>query len=402
MIPIYFSQSVIVFSLLCVLDRGAYASSHALYLRSGRSQTRQKQPTIGMDVSRTTFDQLDLNKDGKIDAQEFLAAQRAAATSRSNAISMNVQPSFAVAPSAASPGVPLSIAPSVVATAPAPFEAINVEDLPEHMRPPPLPSDIPEPPPPPRVPPREPQPPPFPPKEGQLVGPPPSEASVIAAGNLTQVMAEGVPGLDLDGTSPLQAPNTPPPVPVPVLPPDLPQTVASQKPPPPLDPALMTPAPQAFGMDVARSYSVVTSGGSATEASLPTMPSLPTFPTQGAVLLSINSQKVNASRTWGVAAAPIDPPGRPPRLPPAPPGARIAVTSTTLPEGAGGLWRVGRPKIPPLLHGAPPNNFALPRPYVEPTTTTIMPMPGVVPAPAPVAMFAPAPAGRQAPAPAPY
>jgi hypothetical protein len=155
-------------------------------------------------------------------------------------------------------------------------------------------------------------------------------------------------------------------------------------------------------MDVARSYSVVTSGGSATEASLPTMPSLPTFPTQGAVLLSINSQKVNASRTWGVAAAPIDPPGRPPRLPPAPPGARIAVTSTTLPEGAGGLWRVGRPKIPPLLHGAPPNNFALPRPYVEPTTTTIMPMPGVVPAPAPVAMFAPAPAGRQAPAPAPY
>jgi hypothetical protein len=173
--------------------------------------------------------------------------------------------------------------------------------------------------------------------------------------------------------------------------------IPTQKPPPVLDPALMTPAPQAYGEDVVRSYTYTVAGSSvqsATGAALPPLPAFVDFAKnpKDASFLSIASKRVNVSSakgaaSKGAASAPINPPGSPERLPPVPPGAMVPVTSTTL-RGAWDAARVPRPRMAPALDGVSPNNFALPKIYVEPTTTVLQ-----ASAPAPVAAMAPAPAG---------
>merc|ERR1719401_2296463 len=115
----------------------------------------------------------------------------------------------------------------------------------------------------------------MPPKEGQMVLPPPSDRSMEAGGKLAKLMTEGVPGLDLDGNTPVQVPNTPPPMPPPMDPPRLPRIIPPEKPPPALDPALMTPAPVAFGLDVART--IPNLYGPSKESNGVMMPAMPDF-----------------------------------------------------------------------------------------------------------------------------
>lgn len=188
-----------------------------------------------------TFAKLDVNKDGKVDSNEFVAGAAA-----------GVLP-LAAAPAPA-PLLAPAPAPAVIsAVSPASASAAEEEvEIPPHLLvPPALPQNIPEPPPPPHAPPPEPAPPPIPPTEGQLVMAPPSEDSVEAAGNVTEMMAN-VPGLDLDGSSPVQAPNTPPPLPEPMAPPPLPRVAQPQSPPDPVPEELMKPSPVSFGLDMAR------------------------------------------------------------------------------------------------------------------------------------------------------
>jgi hypothetical protein len=127
--------------------------------------------------------------------------------------------------------------------------------------------------------------------EGQYIGPPPTEQSMEAAGNLTDLMAEGVPGLDLDGNTPIEVPNTPPPIPAPLEPPQMPPVLPPQEKPPPLD--LVTPAPVAFGLDVARTLPQRQSSPEMTMPSLPDFSAMKQNP-KGTLLVSI--ALVNSSR----------------------------------------------------------------------------------------------------------
>lgn len=249
------ASSLLSIWLLQLLSCGAYASSQSLHLRTGRGRSHLS--------PSATFDKLDLNKDGRIDRKEFLVAEHrnALVSMKVQAVAAGASPApVSVAAPGFSPIVPQTLpvaAPAPViaappAPAPAPDNRIPVDQLPPWATPPPLPEDIPEPPPPPGVPPREPEPPPLPPEEGQLVAPPPSEGALAPAGNLTEMMAETLPGLDLEGRTPVQVPNTPPPLPKPIDPPALPLVMQPRDPPPLLDPSLMTPAPREFGMDVGR------------------------------------------------------------------------------------------------------------------------------------------------------
>lgn len=187
------------------------------------------------------FAKMDANGDGKVDVNEFVVAEQG-----------GILP-MAGAPAPA-PAVMVAAAP-MVAVAPAPAPAEAEEDvLPAHLqKPPPLPASIPEPPPPPRAPPPEPKPPPMPPREGDLVQAPPSDSQMESLGNVSQMMATQ-PGLDLDGSDPLQAPNTPPPIPAPLPPPGMPRMADPMQPPHALPEALMTPAPVAFGINMAHTF----------------------------------------------------------------------------------------------------------------------------------------------------
>lgn len=228
-------------------------SSHALHLRVGLHAAGLVQPPAGVappaaaapaasgQVAQiaAAFAKMDLNKDGKVDVNEFVVADQ-----------KGILPLSGPGPAPAA----IVAAPAAAAAVPAPSPAQaeeEIAELPPRLRkPPPLPRDIPEPPPPPRAPPPEPRPPPQPPMEGQLVGPPPSEDS-LAPSNVTAMMAN-VPGLDLAGTDPVQAPNTPPPLPA--GPPAMPRIVGmEQREPPKLPNFLMNPSPVAFGVDVAQS-----------------------------------------------------------------------------------------------------------------------------------------------------
>lgn len=242
------------YCLLALLVYVTDAGSHVSRLRAGlhMHSTLRQEPPLGVAAGPASsaaakiadmFARMDVNKDGKVDENEFVVAQQNGVLPLAAAATAPAPAPF----SAASPGPALPVA----GAAPAP-SVVEDEILPPHlMKPPPLPGSIPEPPPPPRAPPAEPQPPPLPPREGQLVGPPPSEHSMEAAGNVTAMVA-GVPGLDLDGNNPLEAPNTPPPIPAPLMPPDMPQIQKPMAPPGALDPALMSPQPVAFARDVAR------------------------------------------------------------------------------------------------------------------------------------------------------
>lgn len=282
--------AVFTYTWLSVLSLDVAASnSRALHLRAGdhvpstlnqQPPVVMQQPTIGIVAAPALvaapapavgaaakiadmFARMDVNKDGKVDQNEFVVANQ-----------------NGVLPVAASPGPAISAIGSPApapADAPAPAPSAAKKDkLPElpvsYRSPPPLPDNIPEPPPPPRAPPAEPAPPPQPPSEGQLVGPPPSENEMQSAGKATAMVAS-VPGLDLEGVSPLQAPNTPPPMPAPLGPPELPPVVAPNPPPLPLSLALMTPAPVAFGLDMART--IVKE--KATPLSVVAMPPMPDF-----------------------------------------------------------------------------------------------------------------------------
>lgn len=184
------------------------------------------------------FAKMDINRDGKVDVNEFVTAKQ------------NGNLPLVAAPA---PAPVLAVAVAVLAPGPAPVAAApagppEVDFLPPHlMVPPPLPAQIPEPPPPPQAPPPEPAPPPLPPKEGQLVGPPPSDPSFQPAGNVSLGLSSA-PGLDLEGSDPVQAPA----VPVPLPPPELPSTVPAIAPPEKLNEKLMEPSPVAFGLDSAR------------------------------------------------------------------------------------------------------------------------------------------------------
>lgn len=274
--------------LLVLSSHGAAANSRALHLRAGvhvLSTLKQQppvvmqQPPIGMAIAPVLvaapapavgaaakiaemFAKMDVNKDGKVDQNEFVVANQ-------NGV---LPVAAAPGPAIAAIGSPAPAFAPAAAPAPAPLAA-KTDELPvSHRSPPPLPDNIPEPPPPPRAPPAEPAPPPQPPSEGQLVGPPPSENSMQSAGKATAMVAS-VPGLDLEGTSPLQAPNTPPPMPAPLGPPELPPVVAPFGPPMPLSLALMTPAPVAFGLDMA--HTIVKE--KPTPLSVVAMPPMPDF-----------------------------------------------------------------------------------------------------------------------------
>lgn len=258
--------------LLVLSTHGAVVNSRALHLRAGdhvpSAQKQQppvvmQQPPVGMSIAPVLvaapapavgaaakiadmFARMDVNKDGKVDQNEFVVANE-------NGV---LPVATAPAPAAISVSGPRGSPAPAPASAPAPAPSAGKKDkLPElpvsYRSPPPLPDNIPEPPPPPQAPPAEPAPPPQPPREGQLVGPPPSESSMQSAGKATAMVAS-VPGLDLEGVSPLQAPNTPPPMPAPEGPPELPPVAPPNPPPLPLSLALMTPAPVAFGLDMAR------------------------------------------------------------------------------------------------------------------------------------------------------
>lgn len=230
-------------SLQCLL---LVLSSYDIQASSRLLRLRQPQPPAGMVppappaaaalTPRDMFDRMDLNKDGKVDVNEFLKAQSTGVLP----IAGVPAPGAAVAPGAA-PGAAAGPAP---APGPAPEGAYG-----EHLVPPALPQDIPEPPAPPKAPPAEPLPPPQPPKEGQLVAPPPGQQAMETVGNMTALMASA-PGLDLNGGSPISAPGLPPPMPVPILPPDLPVIMTPMRPPQPLDTALMEPSKASFGTDM--------------------------------------------------------------------------------------------------------------------------------------------------------
>jgi len=232
---------------------GAEISSRALHLRArqappqafppGGPAPAAALPAVPVQVlqgpeaaqAAELFARMDLNRDGKVDVQEFMAAKQ------------NGNLPLVASPA---PAPMLVVAPApAVAAAPGPAaKEPEVDFLPPHlMVPPPLPSQIPEPPPPPHAPPPEPAPPPLPPKEGQLVGPPPSDRSLAPAGNVSLGLSSA-PGLDLEGSDPVQAPA----VPVPLPPPELPSTVPALAPPEKLSEKLMEPAPVAFGLDSAR------------------------------------------------------------------------------------------------------------------------------------------------------
>jgi len=277
--------------LLVLSSHGVAANSRALHLRAGvhvPSTLKQQppvvmqQPPIGMAIAPVLvaspapavgaaakiadmFAKMDVNKDGKVDQNEFVVANE-------NGV---LPVAAAPGPATAAIGSPAPAPAYAPAPAPAP-SAAKKDKLPElpvsYRSPPPLPDNIPEPPPPPRAPPAEPAPPPMPPSEGQLVGPPPSENSMQSAGKVSAMVAS-VPGLDLEGESPLQAPNTPPPMPAPLGPPELPPVVAPNPPPLPLSLALMTPAPVAFGLDMAR----IIVKEKATPLSVVAMPRMPDF-----------------------------------------------------------------------------------------------------------------------------
>jgi len=183
------------------------------------------------------FAKMDLNRDGKVDVSEFVAAKQ----NGNLPLVAAPAPAPMLAVAVFSPG-------PAVAAAPGPAAKPEVDFLPAHlMVPPPLPAQIPEPPPPPHAPPPEPAPPPLPPKEGQLVGPPPSDRSMEPAGNVSLGLSSA-PGLDLEGSDPVQAPA----VPVPLPPPELPSTVPALEQPEKLSEKLMEPSPVAFGLDSAR------------------------------------------------------------------------------------------------------------------------------------------------------
>lgn len=260
---------VLTYWILALHAIGAQANSRVTHLRAALKQQPQTlntfeviYPPSGVVAAApaspevaNAFAKVDLNKDGKINVTEFYRAQ---------------QNGF-FAPGAASGNSPAP-APGPAEYLPqhmrlggfSPAPSVKAEDLPPWKRPPALPERIPEPPDPPRPPPAEPAPPQLPPKEGQLVGAPPSEDSMEFAGNLTGLMVS-VPGLDLDGRDPLQAPNAPPvlgyQIQAPLLDRQLPRTFGFFPPPqrlppaimtPGLPPAITTPAPVAFGVDVAR------------------------------------------------------------------------------------------------------------------------------------------------------
>lgn len=238
---------------------GTKAASHASHLRAHTAHWQQ--PPAGVAAAPAVSDlfaKMDVNKDGKVDVNEFVVAQNT-----------GILPLAAPAPAgvfAASP-----FAAPAPAPAPMPMPGAADEVLPPHlMHPPPLPSDIPEPPPPPRPPPAEPMPPPQPPKEGQLVQAPPSDESVAASGVVNALTASGVPGLDLDGNDPLQVPNTPPPIPPPMLPPDMPKLFPPLAPPSKPDKNIMGPSPVSFGVDIARTLNQRTA-----EIEVVPMPTLP-------------------------------------------------------------------------------------------------------------------------------
>jgi len=219
-------------------------------------------------------------------------------------------PAFAPAASPASvayvaPPGPGPFLPSIAAAP----SAVKPEDelpvWPAHLPPPELPAAIPEPPPPPHAPPPEPAPPPQPPLEGQLVGPPPSEDSVEAIGNATEIF-QSVPGLDLDGRTPLEVPNKPPPIPAPLPPPVLPLQIVvppsdAYPEPRPLLKALLHPSPVAFGRDASRMLPAETTPLDVLDIarlhhnSIVAMPPLPDF----AKLLSHNPAAVS----FGIDAA---------------------------------------------------------------------------------------------------
>jgi len=283
--------------LLGSFGHGVEAHSRVSHLRSGLHITRtiKQAPPLGVappspavSPAAQMFARMDVNKDGKVDENEFVTAQQ------NGVLPLAAAPApatlVAASPLAAGPGP---------APGPAPSAVDEYEDLPPHLRvPPPLPQDIPEPPPPPRAPPAEPQPPPQPPREGQIVQAPPSERSLQAAGNVTAMMMSGVPGLDLEGADPLQAPNTPPPIPVPLPPPSLPLVAPPLAPPVALNPVLMGPSPVAFGVDMAH-----TLAGRSAALGIVRMPSMPDMALLGSNPLRANPLRVSAA-LWSGAPLP--------------------------------------------------------------------------------------------------
>lgn len=234
--------------LLTFFAYGVEANSRVLHLRPGLRTSLKQQPPGGVVAAAAPaapqgnladmFARMDTNKDGKIDCTELANAQH------SGAFSLAPAP----APFAGSPSMA-----SITAGGPAPVPAAN--QLPPHLLvPPSLPSKIPEPPPPPHAPPQEPGPPPQPPREGQLISSPPGEESLETSGNLAAMVVNDVLGADLDAADKetLQAPSKPAPLPSSILPPELPKVFRPFPSPRSLPPHLMTPAPVAFGVDMAR------------------------------------------------------------------------------------------------------------------------------------------------------
>jgi len=227
----------------------AHGAPLQLHLRAGRQPVVQPPNGVAPPASATgiqaTFAKMDMNKDGKVDSNEFAVAVQ------SGLFPGGTAPAPAPAPTSMVVPIAPAYAPAAAPSAAKPTEEEEV--LPPHrLIPPPLPQNIPEPPPPPRAPPAEPAPPPLPPREGQLVEAPPSEESLEASGNATEMMAN-VPGLDLDGKDPLQAPNTPAPLPKPMAPPDMPKIAKPMSGPDALPESLMVPSTVSFGLDMARS-----------------------------------------------------------------------------------------------------------------------------------------------------
>lgn len=257
--------ATLTYLLLALSACGSEAFSNVAHLRRaspplgvvGQAPAASQNP---LDI----FAKIDMNKDGKVDPNEFSISMQ------NGAIPVAMAPA---------PGS-VSMAPAP-APARAPVKGLVEEELPAHlMVPPPLPDGIPEPPPPPRPPPAEPVPPPQPPTEGQLVGPPPSDRSIEAAGNVSALEAS-VPGLDLDGSNPLQSPNAPPPMPmpVPVMPPDMAQ-LPPLAPPGSLDPMLMSP-PVSFGIDVANTVPAMKAALDV--VAMPVMPNMQSNPSPNRV-----------------------------------------------------------------------------------------------------------------------
>lgn len=235
-----------IFNLFLVVCALWDVHATSLHLRSGSA--KQVPPPVNQAAAAAVapaaapdqgiadaFAKMDLNKDGKVDVNEFVVAEKAKRGA------------------APAPAPLLAMAPAAVMAppAPAPAPAAATDEVPEHlMIPPALPDNIPEPPPPPRAPPAEPLPPPLPPAEGQLVQAPPSEAQMEQIAKSSYIASP--PAVDLKGKDPLSAPNTPPPLPSPVAPPPMPQFISSMAAPEPLKDSLMKPSPVAFGIAAAR------------------------------------------------------------------------------------------------------------------------------------------------------